>query len=172
MQMPFKSYIDCITSKPIKCRRGSTTQNRSFRSLGVVFGTGLGARYPARSTDVIADIEGWSAWFARNPYAEWYMNSMRVPNGATAAYRAASITATNRTPVLPPTSMPAPHGGDPTAWAELLCQCRCQIPWYSPPNTTMDFCMSQDGNPNPFIPDYQVTRDLVGDLSDAVRARV
>ncbi len=28
--------------------------------------------------EVIAS-QGWQGWFSRNPYAEWYMNSIRVP---------------------------------------------------------------------------------------------
>jgi len=35
--------------------------------------------------DVVAS-EGWQGWFSRNPYAEWYMNSLRVPGSVTAEY--------------------------------------------------------------------------------------
>lgn len=28
-------------------------------------------------TEVIAK-EGWASWFTRNPYAEWYLNSIRI----------------------------------------------------------------------------------------------
>ena len=38
--------------------------------------------------DVVAR-EGWNAWFARNPYAEWYGNSIRIPDSPSAAYHAA-----------------------------------------------------------------------------------
>ena len=26
-------------------------------------------------------VPGWAAWFGRNPYAEWYLNSIRIEAG-------------------------------------------------------------------------------------------
>ena len=118
--------------------------------------------------DVIAS-EGWPAWFARNPYAEWYMNSMRVPNGATAAYHAEHYG-------------DKPYAGfaadfnagtaqwDPSAWAELFANAGAKYVVLTTKHHD-GFLLWPSEQPNPFIPNYQVTRDLVGDLSDAVRAQ-
>jgi hypothetical protein len=35
---------------------------------------------------VVIREQGWSAWFAANPYAEWYLNSMQIPGSPTERY--------------------------------------------------------------------------------------
>jgi alpha-L-fucosidase len=33
--------------------------------------------------DKVVETQGWEAWFANNPYAEWYSNSMRIADSPT-----------------------------------------------------------------------------------------
>ena len=32
--------------------------------------------------------EGWASWFAKNPYAEWYLNSIRIHGSPSHKYHA------------------------------------------------------------------------------------
>ena len=62
----------------------------------------------------------WGKWFANNPYAEWYMNSYRVPGSATAAYHAATYGADFPYSSFAPLFNEAAQEWDPDAWAELF----------------------------------------------------
>src|SRR3712207_2218129 len=34
----------------------------------------------------VVDREGWEGWFAKNPYAEWYLNSIKIPGSPSHQY--------------------------------------------------------------------------------------
>ena len=38
----------------------------------------------------VVEKEGWEAWFARNPYAEWYSNSLRTEGSPTQQHHIAT----------------------------------------------------------------------------------
>ena len=38
--------------------------------------------------DKVIEQQGWEAWFANNPYAEWYANSLLVEDSPTRRYHA------------------------------------------------------------------------------------
>lgn len=41
---------------------------------------------PLGELSYIPEVYGWETWFKYNPYAEWYYNSMRIPDSATSVY--------------------------------------------------------------------------------------
>jgi alpha-L-fucosidase len=113
--------------------------------------------------------EGWRGWFGRNPYAEWYMNSLGIPGSPTAAYHAEHYGA-------------MPYAGfaqefnagtrdwDANAWAELFARAGARYVVLTTKHHD-GFLLWPSATPNPSIPAYHAERDLVGDLTEAVRAR-
>jgi alpha-L-fucosidase len=117
---------------------------------------------------VVAE-EGWEAWFARNPYAEWYMNSLRIDGSATQAHHLATY---GEGPGYDD-FVKAFHAGveqwDPGAWARLFRRVGARYVVLTTKHHD-GFLLWPSRQPNPFKQGYQARRDLVGDLTSAVRA--
>jgi alpha-L-fucosidase len=71
--------------------------NKSFKpswfhdvKLGVIIHWGPysvpGWAPPLGELSYIPEVYGWEFWFRFNPYAEWYLNTLRVPGSATAVF--------------------------------------------------------------------------------------
>jgi alpha-L-fucosidase len=112
----------------------------------------------------------WGKWFANNPYAEWYMNSYRVPNSATQAYHAATYGADFPYKDFAPLFNAAVEQWDPAGWADLFQRVHARYVVLTTKHHD-GFLLWPSRQPNPFIPGYHATRDLVGELMDAVRSR-
>ena len=69
--------------------------------------------------DVIAN-EGASAWFARNPYAEWYANTIRIPKSESAAYHAQHYGADFKYEQFAPQFNQGVQNWNPDSWADLF----------------------------------------------------
>jgi alpha-L-fucosidase len=113
--------------------------------------------------------EGWRGWFARNPYAEWYMNSLRLAGSPTAEYHAQQYG-------------DMPYAGfarefndgarawDPASWADLFARAGARYVVLTTKHHD-GFLLWPSATPNPSTDGYHAERDLVGDLTAAVRAR-
>jgi alpha-L-fucosidase len=117
---------------------------------------------------VVAE-QGWEAWFARNPYAEWYYNSMRIPGGVTQAYHAETYGADFAYENFIPMFNNAVADWDPGEWASLFKQVGAQYVVLTTKHHD-GFLLWPSAHPNPLKAGYHAERDLVGDLTDAVRA--
>ncbi|MEN9938718.1 MAG: hypothetical protein RLZZ387_5297 [Chloroflexota bacterium] len=118
--------------------------------------------------DVVAK-EGWQGWFGRNPYAEWYGNSVRVPGSPTAAYHAEHYGDMPYAGFAEEFNQGA-AGWNPAAWAELFAQAGARYAVLTTKHHD-GFLLWPSATPNPFIQGYHAQRDLVGDLTEAVRAQ-
>ncbi len=118
--------------------------------------------------DVVAQ-EGWQGWFRRNPYAEWYMNSLRVPGSVTAEYHNEQFGDKSYGDFANDFKV-ATANWDASTWADLFAQAGAKYVVLTTKHHD-GFLLWPSEQPNPFIADYQVQRDLVGELSDAVRAK-
>jgi alpha-L-fucosidase len=118
--------------------------------------------------DVVAS-EGWQGWFRRNPYAEWYMNSLRVPGSVTAEYHNEQFGDKTYGDFANDFKA-ATASWDASTWADLFAQAGAKYVVLTTKHHD-GFLLWPSEQPNPFIADYQVQRDLVGELSDAVRAK-
>ncbi|MGW0523613.1 alpha-L-fucosidase [Crossiella sp. NPDC003009] len=106
----------------------------------------------------------------RNPYADMYWNTMHIPGSPTERHHQenypgldyADFVRTFRDEVLPV--------WDPRPWAELFARAGAR---YVVLTTKMDdgFLLWPSEHPNPHREGWQSTRDVVGDLADAVRAK-
>ena len=119
--------------------------------------------------EVVAS-EGWQGWFRRNPYAEWYMNSLRVPGSPTAAYHTKQYGADFTYEQFAPQFNQAVEQWDADAWADLFQQAGAKYVVLTTKHHD-GFLLWPSCQPNPFRSGYHATRDLVGDLTAAVRQR-
>ena len=110
-----------------------------------------------------------SATFANNPYAEWYLNLLRIPGSPTQAFH-------------------KKHYGDKSYfdfqkdfeeqnanlnaddWAKLMEQAGARYCVLVTKHHD-GYTLWPTDTPNPIIPGYYSKRDFVGELTEAVRAR-
>ncbi|MDQ3107015.1 MAG: alpha-L-fucosidase [Actinomycetota bacterium] len=104
-----------------------------------------------------------------NAYAEWYENSLRISGSPTAEYHAATYG-------------DAPYGDfrspfesmldswDPSPWADLFAQAGAGYVVLTTKHHD-GYLLWPSDHPNPHRPEWQSPRDIVGDLSAAVRSR-
>ncbi|MFH1149232.1 MAG: alpha-L-fucosidase [Actinomycetota bacterium] len=118
----------------------------------------------------ILKAEGAGAMMANQPYAEWYLNSIRIPGSPAWEHHRATYGpdydyydfARDFNDALPE--------WDPDAWAETFAAAGAR---YVVPVTKHHdgFLLWPSRHPNPLKPGLHATRDVVGELTDAVRAR-
>lgn len=118
----------------------------------------------------VTATEGWSKWFANNPYAEWYMNSMRIPDSVTHRHHVETYGADFAYRDFIPMFDQATQNWDPTAWADLFRQVGARYVVLTTKHHD-GFLLWPSEHPNPFHEQYCARRDLVGELTEAVRAR-
>lgn len=118
--------------------------------------------------EVIAK-EGWAAWFGRNPYAEWYLNSIRIPGTPSRGYHDATYGPDFPYDGFVPLFNAANRQWDPSAWAELFRQAGAGYVVLTTKHHD-GFRLWPSRHPNPVKGDYHAARDLVGELTQAVRA--
>jgi alpha-L-fucosidase len=104
-----------------------------------------------------------------SPYAEWYWNCLRIPGSATAAHHAEVWGG------APYQSFREPFdrmlaSWDPAPFADLFARAGAQYVVHVTKHHD-GFCLWPTSVPNPRQKDWAATRDVVGDLAAAVRAR-
>ncbi len=114
--------------------------------------------------------EGWEAWFTRNPYAEWYLNSLRIAGSPTQQHHEATYGAGFSYDDFAPMFNEATRNWDPSGWADLFHKAGARYVVLTTKHHD-GFLMWPSEQPNPFKEGYHAQRDLVGELTEAVRAR-
>ncbi|MFJ2839930.1 alpha-L-fucosidase [Nocardia sp. NPDC087230] len=122
-------------------------------------------------TSFMRDLTTGATTADRIPYAEWYLNSMRVPGSPTAMHHAATYGADFGYTDFQPRFDAAARAVDVADWADLFTEAGARY--------VVLVARHLDGYPlwptaigNPHMPsDYRCSRDLVGELSVAVRQR-
>ncbi|MEZ4656961.1 MAG: alpha-L-fucosidase [Caldilineaceae bacterium] len=113
---------------------------------------------------------GWAAWFARNPYAEWYMNSYQIAGSPSQQFHASEYGADFDYAQFAPLFNQAVEKWNPSEWAALFKQVNARYVVLTTKHHD-GFLLWPSRHPNPFKPNYHAARDLVGELTDAVRAQ-
>ncbi|MEZ4623540.1 MAG: alpha-L-fucosidase [Thermomicrobiales bacterium] len=62
---------------------------------------------------------GWEDWFRRNPYAEWYENSLRIPDSPTAKHHRATYGDASYSDFAESFARSSANW-DPESWADLF----------------------------------------------------
>lgn len=112
---------------------------------------------------------GWPYWFAHNPYAEWYWNSLLVPGSETAAYHEETYGADFGYEDFVPQFNEATAEWNPEAWASFFSDVGARYVVLTTKHHD-GFLLWPSEVPNPNREGWNSERDLVGDLADAVRA--
>ncbi|MEQ9504995.1 MAG: alpha-L-fucosidase [Hyphomonas sp.] len=103
------------------------------------------------------------------PYSEWYENAMRVEGSATRA-RHKQIYGDKPFTDFRPEFDAASEAFDANAWADFFVQSGAAYVVFVTKHHD-GYCLWPTGVPNPHRPGWNTSRDFVGELADAVRAR-
>jgi len=117
----------------------------------------------------VVQKEGWAAWFTRNPYAEWYLNSLRISGSPTQQNHVKTYGGGFTYDDFVPMFNEATRAWDPGDWSGLFRQAGARYVVVTTKHHD-GFLLWPSKQPNPFKRGYQVQRDLVGELTEAVRA--
>ena len=113
---------------------------------------------------------GGGLGFAESTYAEWYQNSLRIKGSPVQQYHLKTYGADFRYEQFAPQFNATLDGWDPEAWAELFARAGAKYVVLVTKHHD-GFLMWNSRHPNPHLKDWQVTRDVVGELTDSVSAR-
>ncbi|MGD8793490.1 MAG: alpha-L-fucosidase [Anaerolineae bacterium] len=120
--------------------------------------------------DQLIDSEGWAAWFAQNPYAEWYLNSLRIEGSPTQVHHARTYGPDFDYDRFVPLFNEAISAWQPDDWADLFQRAGAGYVVLTTKHHD-GFLLWPSQHPNPFKEGYIASRDLAGELARAVRAR-
>jgi alpha-L-fucosidase len=119
--------------------------------------------------NAVVKERGWRAWFASNPYAEWYGNSIRIPGSPSAQHHQQSYGG-QAYAAFAPRFREAVKGWRAEEWAELFCECGAAYVVMVTKHHD-GFTLWPSRQTNPHAPGFESQRDLVGELAEAVRKR-
>ncbi|MCS7219811.1 MAG: alpha-L-fucosidase [Anaerolineae bacterium] len=111
----------------------------------------------------------WERWFTNNPYAEWYMNSIRIPGSPSHQHHVTTYGPEFEYADFAPMFQQAVEKWDPNAWADLFRRVGARYVVLTTKHHD-GFLLWPSRQPNPFREGYFSRRDLVGELTAAVRA--
>lgn len=113
---------------------------------------------------------GFAGHFRNNPYAEWYLNTLRIPGSPTEEYHRRTYGAGFSYDDFVPHFNEANARWDPEAWAGLFQKAGARYVVLTSKHCE-SFLLWPSAHPNPFKKDYTARRDVVGELASAVRGR-
>lgn len=109
----------------------------------------------------------WEQWFTNNPYAEWYMNTYRIDGSPTQQHHQATYGTDFAYKDFVPMFNEAIQAWQPDEWAALFKQVNARYVVLTTKHHD-GFLMWPSETPNPHITDYHASRNLVGELGEAV----
>jgi alpha-L-fucosidase len=114
--------------------------------------------------------DGALTWFRNNPYAEWYLNSLKIEGSSTQLHHRSVYGENFSYAGFIPTFDQESAKWDPNEMADLFKQVGAA---YVVLVTKFHdgFLLWPSKTPNPFHPDFLSKRDIVGELTQAVKAR-
>jgi alpha-L-fucosidase len=118
----------------------------------------------------LTEQEGWASWFAHNPYAEWYLNSLRIKDSPTQRHHVQTYGPGSSYDAFVPIFHQAIDAWDPDQWAELFHRAGARYAILTTKHHD-GYLLWPSRYPNPHKEGYCSSRDLVGELAAAVRAR-
>lgn len=120
--------------------------------------------------EAVLEEHGWEYWFANNPYAEWYANSMKIEDSATADYHTETYGVDVTYGDFAADFNEAISAWNPDAWADLFAEAGAGYVVLTTKHHD-GFLLWPSDTPNPFIEGHMASRDIVGELTEAVRER-
>jgi alpha-L-fucosidase len=117
--------------------------------------------------EILANTAG-EEWFANNPYAEWYLNSLRIEGSSTEEYHNKTYGEDFSYYDFVPEFNEAIQQWNPQEWAELFSDVGAQYVVLTTKHHD-GFLLWPSDTPNPQRDGYYASRDLVGELTEAVK---
>ncbi len=114
--------------------------------------------------------EGARAMLANQPYSEWYLNSLRIKGSPAYEYHLKNYGAGFDYYEFARDFNAALDAWDPAGWADLFKQVGARYVVLVTKHHD-GFLFWPSKHPNPFRPDLHASRDVVGELTDEVKAR-
>ena len=118
----------------------------------------------------LAREKGFEYYFAHNPYTEWYQNTIRIDGSPSQQYHRRTYGVQASYTDFAPIFRDAAEAWDPEAWAATLAAAGFRYVVLVAKHHD-GFLLWPSSRPNPFIPDYHLERDVIGELATAVRRR-
>ena len=126
---------------------------------------------PTRKGDIIEVLknEGTRALFANQPYSEWYLNSIRIKGSPAYEYHAATYGEGYDYYNFADDFNKALDRWNPAQWCDLFKKAGAR---YVVPVTKHHdgFLLWPSEHPNPIRPDLHASRNVIGELTEAVKA--
>jgi alpha-L-fucosidase len=118
----------------------------------------------------VIDEHGWEYWFANNPYAEWYANTMLISGSPTQRHHRATWGRLARYDAFARTFRQGMKDWDPSQWIEPILSCRARyVVVTAKPHD--GFLMWPARRRNPRKGGWQLSRDIIGEIASAARER-
>ena len=114
--------------------------------------------------------EGWSAYYGHNPYAEWYLNTMRIPGSPTQKYHNETYGEDFSYDDFMPIFNEAAQKWNPEEWADLFKKVGARYVVLVTKHHD-GFLLWPSDYPHPKKEKYYARRDIVGELTKAVKSR-
>ncbi len=113
-------------------------------------------------------IKGLEEHFKNNPYAEWYLNTLKIPNSPTQKYHQETYGIDFSYEDFVPMFNEAIKNWKPQEWAELFKKVGAKYVVLTTKHCD-GFLLWPSKQPNPKKESYHADRDIVGELTDAVK---
>lgn len=122
------------------------------------------------SSHEIISRDGWEASFRYTPYAEWYINSILIPGTPAYEYHKNKYGSDYKYDNFIPEFKKEMQKCDPGKWADLFKSVNAKYVVFVTKH--MDgFLLWPSSHKNPVKPGYMADRDMVGELTEAVKSR-
>jgi alpha-L-fucosidase len=118
----------------------------------------------------IIEEQGWERWYARNPYAEWYENSMAIPGSPTHDHHRATWGRMARYDAFPRIFRQGLKDWDPSQLIEPLASSGARYLVFSAKGHD-GFLLWPSRRRNPRKRGWQVSRDVVGEMATTARGK-
>jgi alpha-L-fucosidase len=118
----------------------------------------------------VAAEQGWEGLFARNPYAEWYLNSLRIDGSPTQAHHRATYGESFAYDDFVPHFHDAAARWNPETWGDCFADAGAKYIIFLTKHHD-GFLLWNSAHPTPGKPDYQTRRDIPAELGAVLRAR-
>ena len=123
----------------------------------------IGLRFP----DAISEV-GSDEYLKRNPYAEWYLNTLRIPDSPTQKYQKETYGENSSYDDFVPLFNKAIEKWDPDQMADLFRKTGAKYVVLVTKHHD-GFLLWPSKYPNPNKKNYMASRDIAGELTDAVK---
>ncbi len=123
-----------------------------------------------RTINEIFKDDGVEEQFKKTPYAEWYLNTMKIEGSSTQEYHNKTFGPDFSYDEFVPQFNTAIKKWNPNEWAELFQQCGAKYVVLTTKHCD-GFLLWPSKYPNPIKSDYLVARDIVGELTSAVKSK-